>query len=117
MGSIQRDALREIGNIATGNAATALSQLLNKYIEIKVPDVTSIPIQDFAEYCGGAEQVVVGTYLEITGDLVGEAVFLFPKKSLAGAFLSALHVLTHSIYEVSSVLPIYSWGLSHREIE
>lgn len=49
--------------------------------------------------------------------LVVHTVLLFPKKSLAGAFLSALYVLTHSIYEVSSVLPIYSWGLSHREIE
>lgn len=81
IGPIERDALREVGNIATGNAATALSNLLNKYIEIKVPDVNTIPIKDFAEYCGGPEKIVVGTYLEITGELTGEAMFLFPKES------------------------------------
>lgn len=81
MGVLESDALRELGNIATGNAATALSNLLGKYIEIKVPDVKAIPISEFAEYCGGAEAVVVGTYLEITGDLTGESLYLFPKES------------------------------------
>ncbi|MDD5729531.1 MAG: chemotaxis protein CheC, partial [Candidatus Omnitrophica bacterium] len=36
---LQMDALREIGNICSGNAATALSQLLNTKISIVVPRI------------------------------------------------------------------------------
>lgn len=36
---VQLDVLKEIGNIGSGNAATALSQLLNRCIDMQVPQV------------------------------------------------------------------------------
>jgi len=47
---IQKDALQEIGNICSGNAATALSQLLNKKISIIVPKIHFIPIENVPEW-------------------------------------------------------------------
>ena len=42
----QKDALREIGNICACNAATALSQLLNKKVSIEVPEILFLPVED-----------------------------------------------------------------------
>ena len=43
---MEMDALKEIGNIGTGNAATTLSKLLNKDIEIIIP-VSSLIKREF----------------------------------------------------------------------
>ena len=37
----QLDALRELGNIGSGNAATALAQFLNRKIDMEVPQAKS----------------------------------------------------------------------------
>ena len=34
---VQLDVLREIGNVGAGNSATALSQLINRRIDMNVP--------------------------------------------------------------------------------
>ena len=78
---IERDALKEIGNVGTGNAATALSKFLNKHIEIIIPETKFIPITQFADEFGGADKVVSSTYLQILGDLTGESMLIFPVKS------------------------------------
>ena len=39
LNSLELDTLREIGSIGTGNAATALSQLLNREVRITMPEV------------------------------------------------------------------------------
>lgn len=74
---MEKDAIKEVGNVGTGNAATALSKLINKHIEIIIPETKFIPIKKFADEFGGPEKVVIGTYLEITGGLSGEALFIF----------------------------------------
>ncbi|MBR9675603.1 chemotaxis protein CheC [Candidatus Woesearchaeota archaeon] len=77
LNDMEKDALKELGNVGTGNAATALSQLLKRHIEIIIPETKFVPIEDFTKEFGGPEKVVVSTYLEIGGDLTGEALFLF----------------------------------------
>ena len=81
LNEMEKDALREVGNVGTGNAATALSKLLNRHIEIIIPETKFIPLSEFADEFGGAEKIVVSTYLKILGDLTGEALFIFPVKS------------------------------------
>lgn len=78
---LEKDALKEVGNVGTGNAATALSKLLNKHVEIIIPETKFVPIKEFAKELGGPETIVVSTYLEIFGGLSGEAIFIFPVKS------------------------------------
>ena len=52
---VQLDVLKEIGNIGSGNAATALSQLLNRSIDMQVPQVRLMDVADarFAGQAGG----------------------------------------------------------------
>ncbi len=78
---MEMDALREIGNVGIGNAVTALSKLLNKKIEINIPETKFVPLKDFSNELGGPEKIVIGIYMTISGDLKGETLFLFPKES------------------------------------
>ena len=46
---LQMDVLREIGNIGSGNAATALSSMLQQPINISIPQVNMIKYNDLVE--------------------------------------------------------------------
>jgi len=77
---IQKDALQEIGNICAGNAATALSQLLDRPIKIVVPRILFLPIEDVPKAVGGSEKLVVGLMLRVFGDLPSNIVFIFSQR-------------------------------------
>ncbi|MBC2581616.1 chemotaxis protein CheC [Clostridium sp. DJ247] len=75
---IQLDALREVGNIGTGNAATALSQLINKKVDMTVPAINIVPFDDIFSTIGG-EEIVVGVIVRVLGDTPGNILFVFEK--------------------------------------
>ncbi|MCM3759469.1 chemotaxis protein CheC [Alkalihalobacillus oceani] len=70
------DVLKEIGNIGAGHAATALSQLLNKTIEMSVPAVRIVSFQELPEQVGGAETEVAAIFLRIEGEAPGSLFFI-----------------------------------------
>ncbi|WP_123053455.1 chemotaxis protein CheC [Clostridium sp. JN-1] len=74
----QLDALREIGNIGTGNAATSLSQLINKKVDMTVPSVNVVPFDDIFSSIGG-DEIVVGVIVRVLGDTPGNILFIFEK--------------------------------------
>ena len=78
---IQLDALREIGNIGAGNSATALSQIINKRIDMNVPKVAFIPIEEVPDLVGGADTVVAGIFLRVYGKAPSNILFLMPQHS------------------------------------
>lgn len=71
----QLDVLKEIGNIGAGNAATALSFLVSKPIDMKIPKVKLLSFDELAEAIGG-EEPSVGIFLKMQGDLSGSIFFL-----------------------------------------
>lgn len=78
--SMQLDALSEVSNIGAGNAATALSQLLNKKIDMTVPAVKIIPFNSIFEKLGG-EEVAIGVIVRVLGDTPGNILFIFEKEA------------------------------------
>jgi chemotaxis protein CheC len=74
--SIHLDILREIGNIGAGHAATALSKLLNRKIDMKVPSVKMTSFDEMMELAGGAEKLVASVFLRIEGDAPGNMFFI-----------------------------------------
>ena len=52
---LEIDTLREIGSIGSGNAATALSQLLKREIRITLPEVRIMGYNEAIEWIGGPE--------------------------------------------------------------
>lgn len=79
--SLQLDALREVGNIGAGNAATALSTLLRRRIDMTVPAVSFLPLPAVAELLGGDEAIVIGVYFRIEGDAPGNMLFVMDEGS------------------------------------
>ncbi|MFH1062972.1 MAG: chemotaxis protein CheC [Candidatus Omnitrophota bacterium] len=76
----EKDLLKEIANICAGNAATSLSQLLNKKIEMNVPSVHFIPIAEVPNAVGGAETLVVSVVFQVFGDAPGIVLLLFSQQ-------------------------------------
>ena len=78
---IQLDALREIGNIGSGHAATALSTLLQRRIDMSVPKVWAIPFEQISEIIGQLDTPQATIYVKVEGEAPGKAVFFFPVES------------------------------------
>ncbi|MBQ0042232.1 MAG: chemotaxis protein CheC [Lachnospiraceae bacterium] len=72
------DVLKEIGNIGAGNATTALASMLQCKVDMKVPQVRLLDFKDVGSEIGGEEQIVVGVYLAVEGDITGSIMFLLP---------------------------------------
>ena len=78
---IQLDLLREVSNIGSGHAATALSQLLNRRILLNVPRVQVLPIAQVPDVVGGPVTPVAGLYFRIFGQASGGILILLPQDS------------------------------------
>ena len=50
---MELDTLREIGSVGTGNAATALSSMLNREVRITLPEVRIMEYNEAIEWIGG----------------------------------------------------------------
>ncbi|AIQ18975.1 MULTISPECIES: chemotaxis protein CheC [Paenibacillus] len=70
------DVLKEVGNIGAGNAATALSQLLGKPIDMAVPKVQLLSFEEITEKVGGAEELVYAVFLRVEGEAPGNLFFI-----------------------------------------
>lgn len=76
----QRDVLREIGNIGAGNAATAMSKLINKKIDMQVPSVNVLSYDEMMEMMGGPDAVIVAILFRVQGDAPGTVYFILTIK-------------------------------------
>lgn len=79
--SVHLDLLREIGNIGAGNATTALSQLINKKIDMGIPVVSVLEFKELAEIIGGEENPIVGILLGVEGEINGMMMFILEQDS------------------------------------
>jgi chemotaxis protein CheC len=75
------DVLKELGNIGAGNATTALAQLLQCKVDMKVPQVRLLDFQEVGAAMGGEEQIMAGVYLLVEGDITGSMMFLLEEKA------------------------------------
>lgn len=71
MNSMELDVLREIGSIGTGNAATALSSLLNTKVSMELPEVAVMDYNEAIRKMGGPERIVAGVMSRIKGEIDG----------------------------------------------
>jgi chemotaxis protein CheC len=75
------DVLKEISNIGLGNAATALAELLNKRVDIAVPQAAFLEVEQVFPLVGGLEEVVACVNLSFEGDVAGTVMFIFAEES------------------------------------
>ena len=77
----QIDALKEVGNIGTGHAATALSQLIKKKIMITVPTARVIDIKEVPNLLGDSNSIVAGIVMNVLGDITAKILLLLTRES------------------------------------
>jgi chemotaxis protein CheC len=82
LSNIEKDALKEIGNIGAGNAATAFSQFLDCKIDMTVPSIEILPVSDVPEITGDVNQDVIGVLLQVMGDAPANLLFIFTEDSI-----------------------------------
>lgn len=87
--SLEIDTLREIGSIGTGNAATALSQMMNKQVRITLPEVRIMEYNEAIEWIGGPEEVTAGVLVKMSGD-IGGIMLSVQKLELVNVVLNAM---------------------------
>ncbi len=75
------DVLKEIGNIGAGNAMTALSQMLQCKIDMRVPQVKLLNFQEVGALMGGEEQIMACVMLSVEGDITGNMMFMIETSS------------------------------------
>jgi chemotaxis protein CheC len=75
---LQLDALRELANIGSGTASTALSGMLGRSVDISVPKAQALPFAEAVDAVGPAEQAMTGIVLGIAGEMTGTVLLLVP---------------------------------------
>lgn len=81
LSALQIDALREAGNIGAGNAAIALSQMVQKKVGLSTPKASLMRLTNVPELVGGPEAPVAGVYLNVSGDCSGSILLLLEEDS------------------------------------
>lgn len=68
---LELDTIREIGSIGTGNAATALSSMLESKVRISVPEVRIMGYNEAIDWIGGPEVITAGVLVQLSGEING----------------------------------------------
>lgn len=97
---LEIDTLREIGSIGTGNAATALSQLLGRGVRITIPEVRIMGYNEAIEWIGGPETITAGVLVRLSGELNG---LMLSVQSLEFVNLALASILGQSIKDYSEL--------------
>ena len=71
LNSLELDTLREIGSMGTGNAATALSEMLQREVHITLPEVRIMGYNEAIEWIGGPEEITAGVLVKMGGQMNG----------------------------------------------
>lgn len=99
---IALDCLKEIGNIGSGSAASALSEMLGKNVQMRVPDVKVLDFQRVIDEMGGPEKIITGILVDLEGDISGIIMFLLEDnfaKIVLKTFLGKDDVIVSSLDE------------------
>ena len=97
------DVLQEIGNIGSGNASAALSNLISKNVEIDMPKVKIVGFQEAIDQAGGAERVVAGVLSRMVGNIEGMILLLIDKGFINVVIGSFLNKTVNNLLELHEV--------------
>lgn len=87
---MQLDALREVGGIGAGHAATALSQLVDRPVRLEVPRIEVLALSEVPHVFGGPEALVGAVYARMLGDVDGGILFMV-RRDAALALVDLMH--------------------------
>jgi chemotaxis protein CheC len=80
LNEMQRDALQEVANIGASHAATALSKMVNRPIQVGIPRVDMVPIEESISTVPQTDPVV-GVFLQMSEETPLYVMVLLSKNS------------------------------------
>ncbi len=89
MNALEMDVIKEVGSIGTGNAATALSQVLTRPTKMSIPDVYILGYNEAIEMIGTPEEIVAAVLMKMSGEINGIMLFVL-KMDFINAVLSSV---------------------------
>ena len=78
---MQLDALRELANIGSGTAATSLSAMLGRPIDVSVPSARALELAEAVDAVGPADAEVTGVVLGVSGSIDAVVLLVFTVES------------------------------------
>lgn len=103
----EKDKLTEVVSIGAGNAATALSKMINKSVKLSVPEVFLQAWEKIPQSVGDSQEVVSTVLLQVRGDIPAVILLIIPKDSAINlsAILTGKNEIDPSVLgEVGNIL-------------
>jgi len=72
------DQLKEVVNMGASHASTALNQMINKKIQVTVPEISITDITNLIKHIGNKDEIATIVAVRVLGDAVGMMFFVFP---------------------------------------
>ncbi len=102
LANTEKDILSEMGNIGIGNAATAMSYMLNSKLTIDFTHVYALDFDAVMSLLGGPENLAVAVLSQFEGDADGMLLFVM-EKSQADIMVNLLLKTNDEISEYSHI--------------
>lgn len=81
LNAVDKDVLKEIGNMCAGNATTALAEILNRRIELELPNMKIVNLSELPQHLRvDPEGPVIGVHVQIWGGVRGNALMILSAK-------------------------------------
>jgi chemotaxis protein CheC len=84
LSEMQIEAMKEVGNIGAGHAATALSEMLNEPVQIGTPTVEILPFADLANRVSRPGRIISAVHMHVLGEAPAQIVVLFDERQALG---------------------------------
>jgi chemotaxis protein CheC len=97
------DVLRELGNIGSGNAAAALSDMTQSNVKIKVPKVSILKFNEVVDFFGSAEKIAAGLLIDIRDDIEGKILYVFGDDFVNAVQMSLIGMSVENLIEMDEM--------------
>ena len=77
---MQLDALKEVGNMGASTAATALNRMTGRRVELTVPNIDIVPLEELPTFFGGENELVTGVFLHMFGKMPGSVMLVYQRQ-------------------------------------
>lgn len=109
--ALEIDGLKEIINIGGGNAATSISLLVNRRIDMRVPEVEILSYEEMYEQVMQDSEEVYAISSQIVGDIGGMFLFVLSQETaermteyMVGSQQSSVEVTNSAVMEMTNIL-------------
>lgn len=79
---LQVDCLRELTNIGGGNAATSISQLIEKPVDMSVPTIDILNYEEVYSDIMAEDKVITSVIMEMSGDAEGVFIYMLEEDTI-----------------------------------